>query len=246
MTEAAVAVGYRRVSAGKCTVVTREDYADDAIAMLRDGTLYESAMRTVGARPLQGRGISYAIPLPVSGVRAVVRHNRHGGLLAWLTRDVFAAPTRAPHELLIARQLRDAGVNTPDVLMIGISPTFASFQRADVVTREIMDGRDLSTYMQPTEPAERRALAWAATRGLVQSLNTAGARHHDLNVKNVLLASGESGLVAWVLDVDRVVFGEPNARDVRRGNVARLLRSARKWRDERGAVFDESALAALD
>ena len=28
-------------------------------------------------------------------------------------------------------------------------------------------------------------------------------------------------------------------------NVARLLRSARKWRDERGATFDERELAPL-
>jgi hypothetical protein len=80
----------------------------------------------------------------------------------------------------------------------------------------------------------------------VQTLNAAGARHHDLNVKNVLLAPGDRGLVAWVLDVDRVVFGNPNAADVRRGNLTRLRRSARKWRDERGAQFDESELASLD
>jgi 3-deoxy-D-manno-octulosonic acid kinase len=182
----------------------------------------------------------------VSGVRAVVRHNWHGGLLAPLTRDLFLPPTRAPHEMLIARQLHAAGVNTPDVLMIGVTSAFVGLQRADVVTREIVGGRDLSTYMQPTEPSETRALAWTAARALVQSLNAAGARHHDLNVKNVLLEPAHDGLVAWVLDVDRVVFGEPNAREVRQGNAARLLRSARKWRDERGAVFGESELAALD
>jgi hypothetical protein len=64
-------------------------------------------------------------------------------------------------------------------------------------------------------------------------------------VKNVLLTDGEGGLVAWVLDVDRVRFGQAHAASVRVGNATRLLRSARKWRDERGAVFDEGELAEL-
>lgn len=90
-----------------------------------------------------------------------------------------------------------------------------------------------------------RSEAWRATRALVRSLNAAGARHHDLNVKNVLLTDGEGGLVAWILDVDRVKFGQAHAASVRVGNATRLLRSARKWRDERGAVFDEQELASL-
>jgi 3-deoxy-D-manno-octulosonic acid kinase len=97
----------------------------------------------------------------------------------------------------------------------------------------------------PGEVPALRAEAWRATRALVRALNAAGARHHDLNVKNVLLTDGEGGLVAWALDVDRVRFGQAQAASVRVGNATRLLRSARKWRDERGAVLDESELSAL-
>ncbi len=243
MTEEGAGVGYRQVSAGRCKVVTRGNHADDAWALLRHGTLYEAAARIPGARSLQGRGVSYAIALPVSGVQAVVRHNRHGGLLAPLTGDLFLPPTRAPYELLVARQLAAAGVKTPDVLMIGVSPVLGIFRRSDVVTREIIGGRDLATFMQGSEPLESRRAAWAAARALVASLNAAGARHHDLNVKNILIALDGA---AWVLDVDRVAFGEPNASAIRSGNVERLRRSARKWRDERGAEFDESEFSALD
>ena len=246
MTSRAAPVGYRQVSTGRCAVVAREDHAEDALAMLRAGTLYEGAARDPSARPLQGRGISYAIELPVSRVRVVVRHNRHGGLLAPVTRDLFLPPTRAPYELFVSRQLQAAGVRTPDVLMIAIMPAFAVLRRSDVVTREIVNGRDLSSYMQQGEPADARRAAWAATRSLVAALGAAGARHHDLNAKNILITREEDALVAWVLDVDRVVFGRPNASDIREGNLARLRRSARKWRDERGAEFDESELAALD
>jgi len=85
--------GYERVVAGRCLAVVHDGYRVDAEAMLAEGTLYEAAARDLAARSLAGRGIAYAIALPVSGTRVVVRHNRHGGALARLTRD--AAPGTA-------------------------------------------------------------------------------------------------------------------------------------------------------
>ena len=245
MSRHALPAGYVRVTAGRCAVVTRGDHEADARALLLEGTLYETAARDLAARPLTGRGLAYAIALPVTGTRVVVRHNRHGGLLAPITRDLFLPPTRAPYELATALRLARAGVRTPDLLMYGVAPAYVLFRRADVVTREIGGGRDLSTYMMPSEGEPARREAWRATRALVHALSAAGARHHDLNVKNVLLAPAAAGLEAWVLDVDRVTFNEPDAPGVRAGNVARLARSARKWRDEHGAVLDERELAPL-
>jgi len=239
--------GFVPVTIGRCVAVVRAEHEADARAMLADGSLYEAAARDLGARRLDGRGIAYAIALPVSGTRAVVRHNRHGGLLAPVTRDLFLPPTRAPHELQVSLRLAALGVRTPAVLMYDVQRAGVLLRRADLVTREIPGGRDLASYLMPDVPDAGRAAAWHATRALVRALNAAGARHHDLNVKNVLLAPAQAGdhLEAWVLDVDRVVFGQRNAASVRVGNAARLLRSARKWRDERGAVLDESELAAL-
>lgn len=246
MRSVAPPAGFERVAAGRCAAVARKEHVADARVMLADGTLYEFAARDLAARRLEGRGVAYAIALPVSGVRVVVRHNRHGGLLAPLTRDVFLPPTRAPYELDISLRLAERGVRTPAVLMYGVQAAGMLLRRADLVTREIPGGRDLASYMMPGVAKADRALAWRATRALVHSLNAAGARHHDLNVKNVLLApAAPHELAAWVLDVDRVVFGAENAEGVRAGNAARMLRSARKWRDERGAEFDERELENL-
>jgi aminoglycoside phosphotransferase (APT) family kinase protein len=94
-------------------------------------------------------------------------------------------------------------------------------------------------------PIAEREAAWAATRALVRIMSESGVRHHDLNVKNVLIAPSEGGLRAHLLDVDRVTFGAPGSEAVARGNVERLLRSARKWRERHGAEFDERELAEL-
>lgn len=239
MTAAALPSGYVRVKVGRHTAVVLPEHRADAEAMLADGSLFESAARDLAARPLAGRGVAYAIELPVTRTRAVIRHNRHGGLLAPLTRDLFLPPTRAPRELSISLRLAAAGVRTPVVLMYAVQRV-GPFRRSDLATREIEGGRDLSAYMMPDVAPAVRDDAWRAARALVHALDTAGARHHDLNVKNILLGHGAAGMEAWVLDVDRVVFGEPGAADVRQGNEARLLRSARKWRDRHGALFDEA------
>ena len=237
--------GYERVAAGRCWAVVHADHRADAEVMLAEGTLYEAAARDLAARTFMGRGITYAVALPVSGTPVVVRHNRHGGLLAPLTRDLFLTPTRAPYELAVSLRLAALGVRSPEVIMYGVQRAGPALRRSDVVTREIVGGRDLSTYMAHGVAADERAAAWAAARELVLALNAAGARHHDLNVKNILLAPLASRLAAWVLDVDRVDFGESQSDAIRRGNAERLLRSARKWRDVHGAVFDEGDLAAL-
>ncbi len=245
MSDAPPPAGYVRVTAGRYSAVVRAEHRADAEAMLGEGTLYEAAARDLAAVPLAGRGVAYAVALPVTATRAVVRHNRHGGLLAPLTQDFFVAPTRAPYELSVALRLAALGVRTPDVLMYGVQQSAVVLRRSDVVTREIIGGRDLAAFMQPAVSPAERAAAWAAARQLVLALDAAGARHHDLNAKNILLAPGARGLEAWVLDVDRVVLHEPGAKAAREGNVARLLRSARKWRDEKGAVFEERELNGL-
>lgn len=248
MSREALPAGFVRVTGRRCAAVAREAHAADARALLADGMPHEAAARDLAARPLSGRGTAYAIALPVSRVPAVVRHNRHGGLLASVRRDLFLPPTRAPHELRVALRLADAGVRTPPVLLYAIEHAGPALRRADVVTREITESHDLAAYMSAGGDARTRADAWAATRELVRSLGDAGARHHDLNVKNVLLAreAPAGPLHAWIIDVDRVEFGRAGDPSVHAANVARLLRSARKWRDERGAAFDEQELQNLD
>jgi hypothetical protein len=241
----APAAGWVRLRVGERIAVTLARHEADARSMLAEGTLYEVAARLPNARPLQGRGIAYAVALPASGTRAVVRHNRHGGLLAPITRDLFLPPTRAPRELETARRLAELGVATPEALMYGASPAHALFRRADVVTREIEGGRDLSELIVGDASDAERSAAWAATRALLRAMLSAGVRHHDLNVKNVLIAPAPDGVRAYLLDVDRVTFAAPGADAVRTGNLERLRRSARKWRDQHGARVDERELAEL-
>lgn len=237
--------GYERLLLSHAVAVARSDVAPGIRRALGNtegtrATLHEYAARHPGARLLHGRGAAYAVPLPGVDLRVVIRHNRHGGVLARLTGDRFLAPTRAPRELEASRRLTTLGVATPEVVAYALYPPGSWLQRSDVCSREIPGGRDLAQVLTGEGPAERTA-ALGLTAALLASLARAGARHHDLNAKNVLVTRDR----AYVLDVDRLALDCPP--DVAfAGNMARLARSLRKWRDQFGARVAERDISELE
>ena len=201
--------------------------ADALQVALGHGTLYEYAREHASRPPFMGRGPAYAITIADTPI--VVRHARHGGMLAPVTRDIFFGRPRAAHELEVSLRLRAAGVATPQVLGFARYRVAVGFWRADVLTREIPDATDLVTVLAHDVPAADRSAIWDAVRVLIENLSRLGARHADLNVKNVLIERAvDAHPVAYVLDVDRVTWGAPGAQAVLRANWDRLNRSARK------------------
>lgn len=235
--------GFERLLLGHAIAVARSDVAPHIRRALigADGTkatLHEYASRQAGVKPLAGRGVAYAFQLKPSATRVVVRHNRHGGLFAPLTGDRFLAPTRAPYELEISLALAKLGVPTPEILAYAVYPPGGILQRSDVCSREILSARDLAEILRAGGTATRAALDLTAK--LAAQMSRSGARHHDLNAKNVLIADDR----AYVLDVDRVTLGE-EPRAALDGNLARLSRSLRKWRDRFGAQVSDAEIEEL-
>jgi len=234
--------GYTRFETAGAEVVTLAVCADSVRQAMSVGSLHAYAETHPASRELRGRGKAYAVPLPDGTTHVVVRHSQHGGMLASVTGDRFLAPTRAPHELNVALQLAASGVATPDVVAFATYPDwFGVFRRADVATREIVGGRDLTSVLAVGSRPRDIASVIAATCALLRALESAGARHPDLNLGNVLIAGGAH---AFVIDVDRVVFESPG-RSVGRANVRRLVRSARKLRTAGRIDVADAELGAL-
>lgn len=240
--------GYERFHSRRATVVARREWGDAFRAALESAvadeapTLHGWAERQHDRRTLVGRGVAYAVHLPGQSERVVVRHNRHGGALARLTGDLFLSPTRAAHEIQVAARLRAGGVPTPMIAGYVVYPGPPPFVRVDVASVEVAESRDLAQVLTQEGHADRLA-ALAATARLVAALSNAQARHHDLNVKNVLLPRDRGD--ALVLDVDRVEFRQVPAPTVLDENLRRLIRSARKWRARWGATIEDAELTAL-
>lgn len=236
--------GYAHQRLGRAELVVRVEAMAPVARALAAGTMERWAAGHPERRELRGRGAVWAVPLP-DGRRVVVRHVRHGGMFAPLTGDRFPLPTRAPRELRTATRLAAAGVPTPTVVAYVLYPAGPLLRRVDVVTDEVVGGLDLLAALA-TWPAHSAALLDATAR-LVGALSRAGARHPDLNVKNVLLTPPGAGRppLAYVLDVDRVRFDARGHEAVLRANLDRLLRSARKLRDAGQLALPDAALARV-
>jgi len=239
-----IPAGYERLLQPHAVAIARSDLIPSIRQALiaPDGvrsTLYDFAARSNGARALQGRGTAYATRLP-AGPRVVVRHNRHGGLFARVTGDRFLAPTRAPRELEVSLALRARGIATPEIVAYVLYPPGGVFQRADVASLEVPAGRDLTDVLA-RETGDARKLALRAAAQLVVALADVGARHHDLNARNVLIAGTE----AFVLDLDRVSLGQARAAALE-GNLARLTHSLRKSRERVGLAVSDAEIETLE
>ena len=238
--------GYTRFLQGSADVVALGACAEAVRRAVGARSLYDYAATHPNRRELRGRGVAYAVPLPDGETRVVVRHSRHGGLLAPVTGDRFLPPTRAPHELRTALRLAEAHVPTPEVIAYATYPAGAMFRRSDVATREVVGGKDLGDVLARGGDGEARTKALGATAELLRALERAGARHPDLNVTNVLIVATD-GLPprALVLDVDRVVFGERGDVRIGAANVRRLLRSAHKLRANGRITISDEELSHL-
>lgn len=238
--------GYTRFLQGSADVVALGACAEAVRRAVGARSLYDYAATHPNRRELRGRGVAYAVPLPDGETRVVVRHSRHGGLLAPVTGDRFLPPTRAPHELRTALRLAEAHVPTPEVIAYATYPAGAMFRRSDVATREVVGGKDLGDVLARGGDGEARTKALGATAELLRALERAGARHPDLNVTNVLIVATD-GLPprALVLDVDRVVFGQRGDVRIGAANVRRLLRSAHKLRANGRITISDEELSRL-
>ncbi|MEO7104226.1 MAG: lipopolysaccharide kinase InaA family protein [Gemmatimonadaceae bacterium] len=235
--------GYEHVGVNGANMLVASALAPVVREILKHDTLYSYAARDPDALVFQGRAPVYAIALPPLSGRVAVRHVMRGGIVGHILHDRFLPPTRVARELTAAFRLRLGGVPTPEVLAVGTYPAGGFLRRADVATRFIEGGADLSAVFGDARNDEQRRPILDAVAKLLSRLTTTGAQHADLNLKNVLITSADHGYIAHVLDVDRVHFHVPGDPLVARANIERLMRSLRQWRTRlaprRDALSDE-------
>ena len=237
--------GYVRTHAGGAVVVALAPLAPAITGMLAGGTLYERASTHPARDVRAGRAPVYIIPLDGSVRRIVVRHSRHGGLLAGITGDRFLPPTRAPYELTMSIELADLGIPTPRVVGYAVYPAGLLLRRSDVLTEEIPGSADLAAVLTGASSIVSRSAAVTAAAELLSAMGRRGVHHPDLNLKNILIAATGGGRArALLLDVDRVRI-DPSRASAAAHNAARLARSALKWRDRHGAPITDAEIEAI-
>jgi len=182
---------------------------------------------TAPVRAGSGRGLLERFSL--SGRPAVGKRALRGGLLGPLLGGVYVGNRRAIDQARTSGRLRSAGVATPEILAAGTERLLGPFRAQAIVSRELLDARNLLELAHDAPPRAIRRRLLIECAGLVRRMHDAGFVHADLNVANLVLERGAPGPVLNVVDLDRGRFRSVVSPRRRLRNLARLLRSYEKW-----------------
>ena len=168
-----------------------------------------------------GRAPSRVILLEGIG-EAVVRRRLHGGLLAKVTRDLFAGARRPVREIEASERIRLGGVATPEILAVYLRRPFPGLYRSCILSRLVPQSENLRQWIGGAgrDPACWGPMLARVARALC-SLHDEGCFHRDLNLGNLLVAP--AGI--WILDLDGAVMRDALAIRERGANLLRLYRS---------------------
>lgn len=191
--------------------------------------LHEAVQHAPRAPGLAGRGELRVIEL--DGTRLLCKQMRHGGLLGGLLGDWYLDRRKPLHEMRIVAHARSYGVPTAEVPAVMTERAVPLFYRYWVFSQELPAVVDMLGYLRKRPARRERVLAIAAAARAIRAMHDAGLLHADLNLKNVLVRSGEMGCAeAFVIDFDKARLAPHPSIQRRFRNLRRLWRSAEKAR----------------
>ncbi len=186
--------------------------------------------------PFSGRGKMTRVSLGTNDdSSALIRHYRRGGLVQYLSHDLFFWKKRFFEEVWVSEWARMHNVATTEVLAIRSErKRFCHCYRGDLVTREIEAAEDLDRYLRsqlqkgsPARHGPDKAVLFEVAR-LLRKMHEIGLYHADLNLKNILLQFNDDGVKSYIIDLDRARVIPGLSQRCRIRNLERLYRSLEK------------------
>jgi 3-deoxy-D-manno-octulosonic acid kinase len=222
---------YSTIQSRKTLLLLGEGYKDLLVQQgIED---FEAFLKKYGQTSpnLRGRTPLHSVLLN-NGEKMVVRHYSHGGLLRFLTRDLYLFGSRSLQELTLTEEIRSAGISTVQPIGAIHHRVFPFFYMAYFMSLEIPDARDMVKYLlkmgaHPSREAliKKREMIHSVGR-LVLKFHQAGFFHRDLQLKNILVAGDGPHLI----DFDRSYRKNVLTLRERINNLLRLNRSVEKWK----------------
>jgi hypothetical protein len=216
---------------GRVFLLLREDYRDFLLQQGIDEIETYLAKHRQTALYLQGRTIHPSVLLK-DGKRMVLRHYSHGGLLRFITRDLYFSESRSFQELALTEEIRSSGIGTVEPIGAVHRCFPTPFYRAYLLSLEIPGAKDMVHYLQDVGPhpvgeilmAKRQVIRSAGL--LLRKFHEAGFFHADLQLKNLLVTDGK----VLLLDFDRSYRKQNLSAQEKVRNLLRLNRSVDKWK----------------
>ncbi len=195
-----------------------------------------------------GRGQTWLFSL--QGQDLVLRRYLRGGLWGKIIKSSFwrfsALSRRARLELQLCEKMRALGLPVPEAVA-GREECGLLWRRNALISRQIPHSRNLAEIIasRPLTAAELSHIGCTLARFF-----RCGILHTDLNIRNILLASGQ----CWVIDFDKCAARDKLSAAEIAGMLQRLSRSFNKEKRLRPqvcfapqdfALLQEACLTAL-
>ena len=174
-----------------------------------------------------------------------VRRARRGGLISALITDLYLGIRPRPlEELRVASEAKRRGIAIADPMGAIVEWAGPVLYRGYFLTRHVA-GMTLWDFVRTDDdPIVRRHVLQEAANA-IRTMHERGLFHADLNLHNLMVTQAAESFAIKILDLDKSgIYPGPIKDSLRRANIARLIRSARKL-DPSGKFFDANALAIL-
>ena len=186
----------------------------------------------------EGRGTVKTIDCPgIKKERIVIRQYHRGGKIQKFNSDIYWGSSRPLKELWIGYQAMEKGIPTAEVIAACHHRVFWLFYRGHLVSREIMNGRDIISYLDSlSRPLNREEIiqkrkAIKTVGSLIRKMHDVGIWHADLNLKNIILQlDNEHKLQGYIIDFDKSRIKSRLSENERVQNLLRLNRSVEKFK----------------
>ena len=232
---------FGRLMLGRRTVYLRRDLvplAPRIIARIEK-------LRAGAGREGSGNRLS-AMRLAVENApEMIVRFSRRGGMARFLLDDLyFGFDPRPVRELAITDEAAKRGIPVAEPLGAIVQWTCPGVYRGAFITRAI-PGITLWEFLRTDDDPHVREHVLGLARQAIDAMHAGGLVHADLNLHNLLVATGAERFSVAILDLDKArLLAYPAPAPIRRRNLDRLLRSARKL-DPEGRIIDAAAREIL-
>ena len=229
---------FQKFELGRRTVFLRRDLMPRAAEII-------TSLSGIGSAPgIGNRSSGFLIKLK-DGTELFVRLGRRGGLIRWLTKDVYVGVRPRPlRELAVAVAARRLGIPVAEPMGAIIEWIAPLIYRGMFLTRAL-PGMTLWEFLRTDDDPVVRAHVIEQVRKTIATMHRHGLLHADLNLHNLFVSTAHESFAIAILDLDKArFFPGPLSQRLRTHNLARLRRSALKL-DSRKHFLDSRALDLL-
>src|SRR5258708_23305196 len=237
---------FTRIRIGRRDIILHRDIHAHAAEILRR----LGALRTVDEPGAGNRQSAFRVTI-ADAPEMYARRSRRGGLLGSILQsinldDIYVGTNPRPlRELALTVEAIDRGVPVAEPMGAVIEWIGPALYRGFFLTRA-MRGMTLWQFILTDDDPVVRIHVLEQARAAIETMHAKGLSHADLNLHNLFVTRAGESFTVIILDLDNSRLQDsPLAPAIRRSNLARLPRSARKL-DPAGKYLDAAAFALLN